>query len=153
MASWHLRYRSSGKPLIVRSAYSSPEHNRAVGGAARSKHMDGAAFDIAMSKPDPVAYEAAAREVMRRSRRVYPRSHRPKPPETRKAQTDGARPRLKRRLRPRHLNEIKTIPQTNASKSLSFSTKSAHFDRCCKMHQSLEKPEQPPFEGMFAAVQ
>ncbi len=30
-----------GKPLIVRSAYHSPEHNRAVGGARASKHMDG----------------------------------------------------------------------------------------------------------------
>ena len=28
-----------GKPLIVRSAYRSPSHNRAVGGAPASKHM------------------------------------------------------------------------------------------------------------------
>ena len=32
-----------GKPLIVRSAYRRLEHNRAVGGAKRSKHMEGAA--------------------------------------------------------------------------------------------------------------
>jgi hypothetical protein len=44
-----------GKPLIVRSAYRSPEHNRAVGGATRSKHLDGAAFDIAMANHDPAA--------------------------------------------------------------------------------------------------
>ena len=35
-----------GKPFIVRSAYRSPEHNRAVGGAKRSKHMAGTAFDV-----------------------------------------------------------------------------------------------------------
>ncbi len=52
-----------GKPLIVRSAYRSPEHNRVVGGAKRSKHMEGAAFDIAMANHDPAAFEAAAREV------------------------------------------------------------------------------------------
>ena len=54
-----------GKPLIVRSAYRSPEHNRAVGGATRSKHLDGAAFDIAMANHDPVAFEAAARRLCR----------------------------------------------------------------------------------------
>ena len=50
-----------GKPLIVRSAYRSPEHNRAVDGAPSSKHMDGTAFDIAMTNHDPVAFERAAR--------------------------------------------------------------------------------------------
>ncbi|MCC6006491.1 MAG: DUF882 domain-containing protein [Rhodobacteraceae bacterium] len=63
-----------GKPLILRSAYRSPEHNRAVGGAPRSKHMDGAAFDIAMSNHDPVAFEAAAREVGFLGFGFYPRS-------------------------------------------------------------------------------
>ncbi|MGR3271703.1 YcbK family protein [Thalassococcus profundi] len=52
-----------GKPLIVRSAYRSPEHNRAVGGARRSKHMEGAAFDIAMTNHDPHAFEETARAV------------------------------------------------------------------------------------------
>ena len=63
-----------GKPLIVRSAYRSPAHNRAVGGARRSKHMDDTAFDIAMSNHDPVAFEAAAREVGFLGFGFYPRS-------------------------------------------------------------------------------
>ncbi|KPQ04324.1 MAG: Peptidase M15 [Rhodobacteraceae bacterium HLUCCA12] len=63
-----------GKPLIVRSAYRSPEHNRAVGGAPASKHMDGTAFDIAMANHDPVAFEAAAREVGFLGFGYYPRS-------------------------------------------------------------------------------
>ena len=63
--------------------------------------------------------------AMRRSRRIYPRCHRPKHPETRKAQTDEASRRLKRWPRLRHLNEIKSIPPTDPAKSKSFSTKSA----------------------------
>jgi len=63
-----------GKPLIVRSAYRSPEHNRAVGGAPRSKHMDGTAFDIAMANHDPAAFEAAARAVGFLAFGFYPRS-------------------------------------------------------------------------------
>ena len=63
-----------GKPLIVRSAYRSPEHNRNIGGAPRSKHMDGTAFDIAMANHDPVAFEAAAREVGFLGFGFYPRS-------------------------------------------------------------------------------
>jgi hypothetical protein len=63
-----------GKPLIVRSAYRSPAHNSAVGGAPRSKHMDGTAFDIAMANHDPVAFEAAARAVGFLGFGFYPRS-------------------------------------------------------------------------------
>ena len=63
-----------GKPLIVRSAYRSPAHNRAVGGAARSKHLHGTAFDIAMTNHDPVAFEAAARAVGFKGFGFYPRS-------------------------------------------------------------------------------
>ncbi|MBK5911475.1 peptidase M15 [Rhodothalassium salexigens] len=63
-----------GKPLIVRSAYRSPEHNQAVGGAPGSKHLDGTAFDIAMANHDPVAFEAAARAVGFLGFGYYPRS-------------------------------------------------------------------------------
>ena len=63
-----------GKPLIVRSAYRSPRHNRAVGGAKASKHMDGTAFDIAMSNHDPAAFEATARAVGFLGFGFYPRS-------------------------------------------------------------------------------
>ena len=63
-----------GKPLIVRSAYRSPEHNRAVGGAKASKHMDGTAFDIAMSNHDPVKFAEAARAVGFLGFGTYPRS-------------------------------------------------------------------------------
>ncbi|MDZ4138570.1 MAG: D-Ala-D-Ala carboxypeptidase family metallohydrolase [Erythrobacter sp.] len=63
-----------GKPLIVLSAYRSPAHNKAVGGAPRSKHMDGTAFDISMSNHDPVVFEAAARAVGFLGFGTYPRS-------------------------------------------------------------------------------
>jgi hypothetical protein len=63
-----------GKPLILRSAYRSQEHNRAVDGAPQSKHMNGTLFDIAMSNHDPVAFEAAARAVGFLGFGFYPRS-------------------------------------------------------------------------------
>ena len=71
-----------GKPLIMRSAYRSPEHNRAVGGAKASKHMEGIAFDIAMANHDPEAFEAAARADRVPGLRLLPalrvHSHRPR---------------------------------------------------------------------------
>jgi hypothetical protein len=62
------------KPLIVISGYRSREHNREVGGAKHSKHMDGTAFDISMANHDPAAFEAAARAVGFRGFGFYPRS-------------------------------------------------------------------------------
>jgi hypothetical protein len=63
-----------GKPLIIRSAYRSREHNRAVGGAKASKHMEGIAFDVAMANHDPEVFEAAARAVGFQGFGFYPRS-------------------------------------------------------------------------------
>jgi len=62
-----------GKPLIVRSGYRSPSHNRAVGGPPASQHMLGTTFDIAMSNHDPVALAEAARAVGFLGFRTYPR--------------------------------------------------------------------------------
>ena len=63
-----------GKPLIVLSAYRSPEHNKAVGGAPASKHMLGEAFDISMANHDPADFEAAARKAGFLGFGFYPRS-------------------------------------------------------------------------------
>jgi hypothetical protein len=63
-----------GAPLIIRSAYRSPEHNAAIRGAPRSKHMRGIAFDIAMDNHDPAAFEAAARQIGFLGFGFYPRS-------------------------------------------------------------------------------
>lgn len=52
-----------GKPIIVLSAYRSPEHNRRVGGAKASQHLAARAFDVSMANHDPAAFETAARAV------------------------------------------------------------------------------------------
>ena len=50
------------------------KHNRAVGGARASKHMEGIAFDVAMANHDPEAFEAAARAIGFKGFGFYPRS-------------------------------------------------------------------------------
>ena len=40
--------REWGRPLRVNSAYRDPAYNKKVGGAKRSKHMEGKAFDISV---------------------------------------------------------------------------------------------------------
>jgi zinc D-Ala-D-Ala carboxypeptidase len=63
-----------GVPVILVSAYRSPEHNRRVGGATRSKHMEGVAFDVNMTNHNPAEFERAARAVGFTGFGYYPRS-------------------------------------------------------------------------------
>lgn len=52
-----------GRPLIINSAYRSPEHNANVGGARASMHLRAQAFDVNMANHDPHVFEQAARAV------------------------------------------------------------------------------------------
>jgi hypothetical protein len=63
-----------GRPLLITSAYRSPEHNRRVGGAKNSMHMRGIAFDVRMENHDPHEFEKAARAVGFTGIGTYPRS-------------------------------------------------------------------------------
>lgn len=51
------------KPLLITSAYRSPAHNRAVGGAKNSYHMQGVAFDVRMENHDPHHFRKIAQDV------------------------------------------------------------------------------------------
>ncbi len=62
-----------GVPLIVHSAYRSPEYNRQVGGAEHSMHLQGAAFDISMANHNPESFEKAARAAGFTGFGFYPR--------------------------------------------------------------------------------
>lgn len=53
-----------GLPLVVLSAYRTPAHNRAVGGAKDSQHVQGRALDLLPPKGwTPTALAAVAREL------------------------------------------------------------------------------------------
>lgn len=62
-----------GIPLLITSAYRSPEHNKAVGGAQNSYHMKGVAFDVRMDNQDPDVFELAARDIGFRGFGYYPK--------------------------------------------------------------------------------
>lgn len=64
-----------GRPMIINSAYRSPEHNARVGGASKSQHLQGAAFDISMANHDPEDFIAAARKAGFSGIGTYPRSN------------------------------------------------------------------------------
>ncbi len=49
-----------GVPLTINSAYRSPAHNRKIGGADNSMHVQGRAFDISVKGHEPSAVYTAA---------------------------------------------------------------------------------------------
>ena len=64
-----------GRPMIVNSGYRSAEHNKRVGGAPGSMHLQGRAFDISMANHDPAAFITAARAAGFTGIGTYPRSN------------------------------------------------------------------------------
>jgi uncharacterized protein YcbK (DUF882 family) len=52
-----------GKPLTVYSAYRCTEHNRSVGGAVGSMHLEGRAFDLAIDPMERTAFVSACRHA------------------------------------------------------------------------------------------
>lgn len=63
--------------------------------------------------------------TMRRSRRVYPRCHRPKPPQTSQTQADGALRRITRQAGGGLPLQINPIAKARAPYTTTFSTESA----------------------------
>lgn len=53
MAAWNALTQSWGQPLSLTSAYRDPAHNASVGGARRSQHMHGNAFDVSTAGMTP----------------------------------------------------------------------------------------------------
>ena len=60
--------------MIVNSGYRSPEHNKRVGGAPKSMHLEGRAFDISMANHDPAEFIKAAKAAGFTCFGTYPRS-------------------------------------------------------------------------------
>ena len=63
------------EPLHVVSAYRSVAHNKHVGGAKNSYHLQGRAFDLAVPQGDQLAFAFKASQVGFTGVILYPRKH------------------------------------------------------------------------------
>lgn len=61
------------RPLLITSAYRSESHNRRVGGAPKSLHLTGRAFDVRMENHSPEQFVTMARKVGFDGIGYYPR--------------------------------------------------------------------------------
>lgn len=52
-----------GRPITVTSGYRCPTHNKAIGGATQSRHMQGQAADLVVAGVSPAAVAQAADKV------------------------------------------------------------------------------------------
>ncbi|MBF0421227.1 MAG: DUF882 domain-containing protein [Magnetococcales bacterium] len=52
-----------GRPMRINCCYRTPEHNRAVGGAANSQHLYGNAADVHMPRDEQEAFKALAESM------------------------------------------------------------------------------------------
>ena len=102
-----------GKPMIINSGYRSPEHNRAVGGATGSKHMQGIAFDVRMDNHDPDAYIAAALAVGFKGIGTYPKQNFVHV-DARATRANWGKPFPKRTATPGFAPEVPRPPETVA---------------------------------------
>jgi zinc D-Ala-D-Ala carboxypeptidase len=100
-------------PMIVNSAYRSPQHNAAVGGTKASKHMEAIAFDIRMDNHDPDAFIAAALSVGFNGIGTYPKQNFVHV-DARPARAAWGKPFPARSVTPRFATEVKRPPETVA---------------------------------------
>lgn len=51
------------RPMIINSAYRSPAHNKKIGGAPKSRHVEGDAFDVSQLNHDPHVFQQLAEQA------------------------------------------------------------------------------------------
>lgn len=61
-----------GKPIIINSAYRTPEYNKQIGGVGGSQHIEGKAADIRINGYTPKQVRDLAKKIGFRGIGIYP---------------------------------------------------------------------------------